>query len=61
MGVLQEAWLEDDDNLDRWTTGHFTASEQRVLIQNWLAAAVKKVNTSTNLWRYTQRGDTLRH
>tara|TARA_B100000795_G_scaffold267303_1_gene251883 strand:- start:1776 stop:2363 length:588 start_codon:yes stop_codon:yes gene_type:complete len=34
-----EDWLDIDENQDKWTDGKFSASEKRILIQNWTAKA----------------------
>eukprot|EP00854_Cymbomonas_tetramitiformis_P028887 gene28887-35885_t len=38
-----EGWLEDDDNLAKWESGQFTASERRVLLTHWCGLAWEKV------------------
>ncbi|KAK3237238.1 hypothetical protein CYMTET_52672 [Cymbomonas tetramitiformis] len=38
-----ELWLEDDDNLAKWESGQFTASERRVLLTHWCGKAWDKV------------------
>ncbi|KAK3234854.1 hypothetical protein CYMTET_54912 [Cymbomonas tetramitiformis] len=38
-----ENWLEDDDNLAKWESGQFTASERRVLLTLWSGEAYEKL------------------
>ncbi|KAK3285794.1 hypothetical protein CYMTET_6610, partial [Cymbomonas tetramitiformis] len=38
-----ELWLEDDDNLAKWESGQFTASERRVSLTHWCGKAWDKV------------------
>lgn len=59
VGIETERHLEDDDNLGKWETGKYTASERRVLITKWVAAAVKHVNATHDVWRYFQRAGAL--
>ena len=42
MGEAMDAWLEDDDNLDKWESNVLTASDRRVLMTHWLGAAWEK-------------------
>jgi len=35
MGQEEDAWLDDDENLEKWETNALTASDRRVLIATW--------------------------
>merc|ERR1711865_1263624 len=41
ISQLQEDWLENDSNMDKWEANLLTASERRVLIVKWAAIAVE--------------------
>ena len=41
VGHALDRWLSIDDNLDKWE-GKLKASEQRVMMTNFLASAMKK-------------------
>ena len=43
IGAEMDAWLEDDDSLEKWESNGLTASDRRVLLTLWTAAAWKKV------------------
>ena len=42
VGHALDRWLSIDDNLDKWE-GKLKASEQRVMMTNFLASAMKKI------------------
>ena len=35
MGIEEDAWLEDDDNLAKYEANLLTASDRRILIAQW--------------------------
>ena len=39
IGVEQEKWLENEDNMIKWENNKMTASEKRVLLVKWIAMA----------------------
>ena len=41
MGVAQEAWLEDDENLTKWEDGTLSVGDRRVLLTHWFSICVK--------------------
>ena len=51
IGEQLDTWLDDDDNFDRWENGALTASERRILLSHWFAAAVKKAFEKTRALR----------
>ena len=44
MYKCRDEWMEKTENLEQWMNGKFSASERRVLMCNWLGAAVELVN-----------------
>ncbi|CAB1096297.1 unnamed protein product [Ectocarpus sp. CCAP 1310/34] len=46
-----DIWLEQSDNLERWETASLTASDRRVLITQWMGAAMARLN-SQQAYRY---------
>lgn len=42
IGEEMDKWLDDDDNLEKWEGNSLSASDRRVLLTHWLAAAWKK-------------------
>ncbi|KAK3247840.1 hypothetical protein CYMTET_42675 [Cymbomonas tetramitiformis] len=51
-----ENWLEDDDNLAKWESGQFTASERRVLLTLWSGEAYEKLCTMQDFLQKSFRG-----
>ncbi|CAB1113127.1 unnamed protein product [Ectocarpus sp. CCAP 1310/34] len=39
-----DIWLEQSHNLERWETASLTASDRRVLITQWMGAAMARLN-----------------
>ena len=37
-----DAWLDDQDNLQKWEDNTLNASDRRILLANWYYNAVKK-------------------
>ena len=35
IGQEEDAWLEDDDNLQKYENNELTASDWRILLANW--------------------------
>ena len=35
VGVQLGTWLDDDDNLDKWESNTFSASDRRILLAQW--------------------------
>ena len=35
VGEELDKWLEDDDNLDKWESNTFSASDRRILLAQW--------------------------
>ncbi|CAB1107186.1 unnamed protein product [Ectocarpus sp. CCAP 1310/34] len=46
-----DKWLEQSANLERWETASLTASDRRVLITQWMGAAMARLN-SQQAYRY---------
>ncbi|CAB1117664.1 unnamed protein product [Ectocarpus sp. CCAP 1310/34] len=44
-GRQMDMWLEQSDNLGRWETAALTASNRRVLITQWIGAAMARLNS----------------
>ena len=44
--ALDTRWLSVDDNLDKWWEGKLSASEQRIMMTNFLASAMDKMMLS---------------
>jgi hypothetical protein len=42
IGQEMDEWLDDDDNLEKWEDNSLTASDRRVLLTHWTAAAWAK-------------------
>lgn len=51
VGRQMDIWLEQSDNLERWETASLTASDRRVLITQWMGAAMARLN-SQQAYRY---------
>ncbi|CAB1110373.1 unnamed protein product [Ectocarpus sp. CCAP 1310/34] len=51
VGRQMDIWLEQSDNLERWETASLTASDRRVLIAQWMGAAMARLN-SQQAYRY---------
>ncbi|CAB1106958.1 unnamed protein product [Ectocarpus sp. CCAP 1310/34] len=52
VGRQMNIWLEQSDNLERWETASLTASDRRVLITQWMGAAIARLN-SQQAYRYS--------
>jgi hypothetical protein len=61
IGVLQEIWLEDDDNMELWESNQLSASNRRVLISNWVGDALEDIYTNnvSTLWKYFEGAGAL--
>ncbi|CAB1103214.1 unnamed protein product [Ectocarpus sp. CCAP 1310/34] len=44
-GRQVDMWFEQSDNLERWETAALTASDRRVLITQWIGAAMARLNS----------------
>ncbi|CAB1104161.1 unnamed protein product [Ectocarpus sp. CCAP 1310/34] len=44
-GRQMDMWLEQSENLERWETAVLTASDRRVLITQWIGAAMARLNS----------------
>lgn len=51
MGEEMDAWLEDDDNLEKWESNVLTAGDRRVLMTHWLSVAWAKAMAKTDTVR----------
>lgn len=51
VGRQMDIWLEQSDNLERWETASLTASDRRVLITQWMGAAMARLNNQ-QAYRY---------
>ncbi|CAB1107318.1 unnamed protein product [Ectocarpus sp. CCAP 1310/34] len=51
VGRQMDIWLEQSDNLERWETASLTASDRRVLITQWMGAAMARLD-SQQAYRY---------
>ena len=61
VDIEQQAWLEDDDNLEKWEGSNpdnkLSAGDRRILMSEWVAVATARVNLRQKaLWRYFERG-----
>ncbi|CAB1103677.1 unnamed protein product [Ectocarpus sp. CCAP 1310/34] len=45
VGRQMDIWVEQSDNLERWETASLTASDRRVLITQWMGAAMARLNS----------------
>ena len=49
MGILQDKWLEEGNNLELWTSGFSNdpnmgaAAHRRILLTHWAAQAIEEV------------------
>lgn len=60
ISQLQEDWLENDSNMDKWEANLLTASERRVLIVKWAAIAVEAAYSRREmLWKYFEGAGAL--
>ena len=55
---VQEAWLEDAENLEKWEEQSLSAGDRRILITHWLAEAADRFRkrglaTSAGSWSRT--------
>jgi hypothetical protein len=50
MGLSLQAWLDDEDNLEKWEDGRLTASERRIMLTRFLGEAFQEA-TKTGLVR----------
>ena len=48
MAVLQEKWLDDEDNFEKWES-HLTAGQRRVLLTCWYGEAYKEFREQETL------------
>ena len=46
------AWLESEENMERWEDNTLTASDRRILLANWYYAAVMKAFKGESKRRY---------
>ncbi|CAB1118359.1 unnamed protein product [Ectocarpus sp. CCAP 1310/34] len=51
IGRQMDTWLEQSGNLERWETASLTASDRRVLVIQWMGAAMARLN-SQQAYRY---------
>ena len=42
-GEFLDEWLEDDDNLEKWESNEFSASDRRILLAQWYCKAYHRV------------------
>ena len=59
LGQQLDEWLDDDDNLDKWTSNQLTASDRRILLACWYDKAVKKALEGEAKWKYVQHSGAL--
>jgi hypothetical protein len=59
MGAEEEAWLEDDENLQRWENNELSASDRRILIATWFCKALKMALASDAARKYFQHAGAL--
>ena len=59
LGQQLDEWLDDDDNLDKWTSNQLTASDRRILLACWYDKAVKKALEGEAKWKYFQHSGAL--
>ena len=52
MGQEGDAWLDDDDNLQKWENNELTASDRRVLIATWFYVASIRAGKSAAIRKY---------
>ena len=60
IGVNQDAWLDDDDNIAKWESNDMTASERRVLLTHWAGEALEWCYQQESLMaRYMEKAGAL--
>ena len=42
MAQEEDAWLDDDDNMEKWESNKLSAGDRRVLMATWFFEAFKK-------------------
>lgn len=45
VGRRMDMWLEQADNVERWENNSLTASDRRVLITQWVEAAIEELDS----------------
>ena len=59
MGEEEDAWLEDDDNLQKYENNELTASDRRILIAQWYCKAYHRSNQGTANRKYFEHAGGL--
>ena len=59
MGEEEDAWLEDDDNLQKYENNELTASDRRILIAQWYCKAYHRSNQMGSNRKYFEHAGGL--
>ena len=59
MGQEEDAWLEDDNNLEKWEDNKLTASDRRILIATWFFEACKRAFEGAAKRKYFEHAGAL--
>ena len=59
MGEEEDAWLEDDDNLQKYENNELTASDRRILIATWYCKAYHRTNEGPSNRKYFEHAGGL--
>lgn len=59
IGVEENDWLEDDENLSKWENNELTASDRRILLAHWFVRALKKAVESRACRKYFEHTGAL--
>ena len=59
MGQEEDAWLEDDENLQMWENNELTTGDRRILIAQWYCKAYHKALESEAKRKYFEHAGVL--
>eukprot|EP00966_Prymnesium_polylepis_P303653 7014418-Prymnesium_polylepis.2 len=59
MGQEEDAWLEDDTNLEKWEDNKLTASDRRILIATWFFVSCKRAFEGVAKRKYFEHAGAL--
>ena len=59
IGEEEDAWLEDDDNLQKYENNELTASDRRILIANWYFKAFDRAVEGTAKLKYFEHAGAM--
>ena len=61
MGQEEDAWLEDDENLQMWENNELTTGDRRILIAQWYCKAYHKALESEAKRKYFEHAGAAAH